>query len=188
MAKSTFLEDIQTLTRHGYDVSRLGQAQAHRYALRVRRALKEGEPLPTRGELRGHTESELPTIYDVPGRIYQRQMYAFFPTPAQQKRGQKARELSVRDLKHLLKNSPKQGRENRFVVQGIIRVASPADEEAEPGSQATYAYVAKATSVSADLAQRKPAEELYEFFKRIRPDIEWLRIEMVGLYYPAEAR
>jgi len=185
MAKSSFSDDIATLTQYGYDVSRLGQAQAHRYALRVRRALKEGEPLPTRGELRGHTETELPTIYDFHARIYQRQMYAFFPTPSQARRGQKPRELTVRDLKHLIKNSPEQkGRERRFVVQGLIKKASPSDEKGREGDRRTYAYTLQKASVTKDLAGRKPEDLLYDFFQRIRPDIEWIRIEMVGLYYP----
>lgn len=173
-------DDIALLVQYGYDVSGVKtQALAHRYAQGVRAQLAENQPLPSVRTLRGHAKKPLQPIQDLPkkGRqLRQRQVLAK-DTPTGN--------LWTNNLLYLLNNSPEPpGPDYMLIVQGTIERGSPTDLDAEPGGEATYIYANQVKESITTYLWSHLQEPLEILFNRLRHDIRWLHIDMVGVVYP----
>lgn len=173
--------DIALLVEHGYVVSGIKtQALAHRYAQGVRAQLAENQPLPSVKALRGHAPRPLQPIIELPKqgrRLKQRQILAE-DTPTG--------DLWTNNLAYLLTNSPDPVQPDyMLIVRGTVEKGSPTDPDVgEEGGEATYLYANQNKASTKHYLETHPQQPLEIMFNRLRGDIRWLKIDMVGIVYP----
>jgi len=145
----------------------------------LRRALTRGEVAPTKAELRGHPGRGIRKDFDKRTQI----SYRWLDSPLNNKPN-----FETEDLSYLLKNSPKhKGDHTLLIVTGIVTHGSENDPDAQSGDRRTYAYGPLTESVHKWIKDN-PQIDLIHFFHRFNPDIVWLSLEAVGLYYPRGKR